>query len=56
MIKKSTPIKNSVQKYEQKNIEKLQPQKQTLDNIMKFASTYRVEKLNQNQFISLNLN
>jgi len=35
---------------------KLQPQKETLDRILQFASSYRVQQISENQFVELFLN
>jgi hypothetical protein len=38
------------------NTKQFQPKTETLKNIMKFASTYRVTQINDNQFVELFLN
>lgn len=39
-----------------KKIPEMQPKASTLQNILQFASTYRVEKVADNQFVELFLN
>ena len=36
--------------------QKMEPKKETLNSILQFASTYRVEKIAQNQFVEMCLN
>jgi hypothetical protein len=59
MQKISTKLKKTDLISENKRLEKsheMQPQASTLQNIMQFASTYRVAKIADNQFVELFLN
>lgn len=60
-MQKTTPRlkKTDLISSENKRLEKLpemQPKVSTLQNILQFASTYRVEKVADNQFVELFLN
>lgn len=60
-MQKTTPRlkKTDLNSSENKRLEKLtkmQPKASTLQNILQFASTYRVEKVADNQFVELFLN
>jgi len=55
----STKLKKTDLISENKGLKKsleMQPQASTLHNILQFASTYRVEKVANNQFVELFLN
>ena len=55
----STKLKKTDLISENKRFEKtpeMQPKASTLQNILQFASTYRVEKVADNQFVELFLN
>ena len=59
MQKMSTSLKKTDLISENKKLLKskdLQPQKATIQKILQFASTYRVEKVADNQFVELFLN
>lgn len=59
MQKISTPSNKTDLISENKRLEKtkeLQPKASTLQNILQFASTYRVQKVADNQFVELFLN
>jgi hypothetical protein len=59
MQKVSTPSKKTDLTSDNKGLDKkkeLQPKASTLQNILQFASTYRVQKIADNQFIELFLN
>lgn len=57
MQKTTTPLKKTdlaIAK-NSKNSE-LEPKESTIQNIMKFASSYRVQRINENQFVEMFLN
>ena len=57
MQKTTTPLKKTdlaIAK-NSKNSE-LGPKESTIQNIMKFASSYRVQRINENQFVEMFLN
>ena len=59
MQRMSTPLKKTDLISEETRLPKskdLQPQNATIQKILQFASTYRVEKVADNQFVELFLN
>lgn len=59
MQKMSTP-QNKTELFKENNRlsegQLLEPKKSTVDKVLQFASTYRVEKINNNQYIDMFLN
>ena len=59
MQKMITPLNKTdiiQQKKSAENQRQMQPKQATLNNILQFASTYRAEKIAENQFVELFLN
>lgn len=55
MQKTTTPLKKTDLKI-QTNETKMEPSSGSLQKIMQFAASYRVQKLNKNQFVEMYLN
>jgi len=59
MQKMITPLNKTDLIQQEKNAEnqlQMQPKRATLNKILQFAATYRVEKIAENQFVELFLN
>ncbi len=59
MQKNFTSLKKTDLYSQKKNLDKttkMQPSTTSLQRILQFASSYRVEKIGENQFVELNLN
>lgn len=55
MQKTTTPLKKTDLKATTKEMD-MEPKVQSLQKIMQFAASYRVQKINQNQFVEMYLN
>jgi len=57
MQKISTPLnKTDVQNKKTKGLQEMNPSDRTLDNILKFASAYRAQQIDKNQYVDMILN
>ncbi len=57
MQKISTPLnKTDVQNKKTKGLQEMNPSDRTLDNILKFASVYRAQQIDKNQYVDMILN
>ena len=57
MQKISTPLnKTDVQNKKTKGLQEMNPSDRTLDNILKFASVYRAQQIDKNQYVDIILN